>query len=413
MKVPLLVAAALLLAGCFGAGDAPDDAQPVDKQDANVSPTMDKPDGRDGGFAAFNETNRTEDGQFGLDHDHDYWQGRERVVLVDQDAGLWLCCHTTKPVARTRILIPGGALVYEGTGSVDVTLSKPERRACGTAYDDQGRICSDRAAPRAPDPTGKPAGVHLFVRDAVSKAFRDVGEVTWDVPMSIPVDDPKQTDMPHAGRSLWEFEVSSPDSRDDTLHFHFHAEAVRAPDVDIPKWPGHPDFYAASPVRMVLQGTGKTKENGVLGAVDPTGYQAGEVVPDKLISYGTRTLHVFVNITDVKNDNPALKASGWLLRWHNASGVTDTVGGPPNHTGDMKEHHWVLPVDDGAMDSPYAEASRWAFGLMGDFEVADPTNTYAYLLGCTGCALYEVSYSITVLATTEELPAEAYDVKPA
>ena len=402
----LLLVAALLAAGCVG-GD-PDGGEPLAQENA-TAPPAERPDGREGGFAAFNETNRTEAGFGGQEHDHDLWAGRERVVLLDGDYGLRGCCYTTKPMAVGSILLPESSLVHEGAAAVEVTLSKPERRGCTIAYDAEGRMCTDRGVPRVADPSGAPV-VHLWVRDAASKAFRDAGAVTWGAVMVLPIAEPRQTDMPHASRSLWEFEVRSDDAKDDTLHFHAHVEVVRAPGVDVPKWPGHPDFYADAPVRTVLQATGVTRETGPMAAADPAGYEIQPVPADRLVSFGTRTLHVFVNITDVKTENPALQPSEWRLLWNNASGVLRDVGGEA-HGGAVREHHWVLPVDDGGMDSPYADASRWTFGLRGLFALGTPDYT---LMTCSGaCAMYEASYAITVLATTEELPPEAYDVDAA
>lgn len=404
---PLLLATALLAAGCVGGDDPQDDPSALAADPGNATPP-ERPDGRDGGFAAFNETNRTEAGAGGLEHAHDYWAGRERVLLLDADYGLTSCCYAAKPMAYARLRLPESSLVYEGASAVEVTLSKPERRACSIVYDAQGRMCTDRAVPRVADPAGAPAA-RLWVRDAASKDFRDAGAVTWDAAMVLPVASAKQTDMPHAARSLWEFEVRTEDPKDDTLHVHARIEAVRAAGVEVPKWPGHPDFYAESPVRTVLQASAVTKESGPLVVVDPAGYSVQRVPADKLVSYGTRTLHVFVNITDFKSQNPALQPSGWILVWSNASGVLRAVGGE-GHGGDVTQHHWVLPVDDDGMDSPYADASRWTFSVQGQFALGTPERD---VVTCTGlCSMYEAAYTIAVLATNEALPPESYSVEP-
>lgn len=409
MKGGVTLVLALLLAGCFGA-----DEEPVTSA-TTTSPTTEgprdqPPDGREGRIAAFNETNRTENGTAGLDHTHDYWAGRERVTLMEGRVGMRAATMTR--VSTARLTMPAEALVYEGTGQVEVTLSAPERRACTNVYDAKGWVCSDRAA-GAPDVTGGPVNVHLLVRDAASTEWVDAGVVAWGKPIVIPITDPKQTDMPHATSTLWGFVARAEDATLDTLTFHAKVDAVRSTLPDIPEWPGHPDFYADSPTRVVLQTSAKTKESGPLLLVDPASSQLSLIPPEKLISYGTRTLHVFVNITEFKSDNPALHPTSWVLAWSNSSerlrGTSDE-----NHTGAVKEHLFVLPVNDDGMDSPYASASRWRFGLYGEFELGAKTpNGYVGVLGCTGlCSVYEVSYDITILASSVALPPEAYAVRP-
>jgi hypothetical protein len=68
----------------------------------------------------------------------------------------------------------------------------------------------------------------------------------------------------------------------------------------------------------------------------------------------------------------------------------------------VREFHWVLPVDDGGMDSPYSDSSRWHFMLGGSFTTP--------LLACYAeCANWAAKYDIVVHASSIELEAEAYD----
>lgn len=408
MRLHLVLVAALVLGGCVAKDPPPSPAEELDPGSGNAT-APERPDGREGGFAAFNETNATEAGAGGLDHMHDYWQGRERVTLFDGVAALTACCYTTTPMAYANLRTLPLALVYEGAGEVQVTLSDPQRRACSNLYVNGVRQCSDATGEGVADPTGAP-GVRLFVRDASKTEFEDAGEVAWGTPIAVPITQATQTDMPHAVSTLWGFSVRSSDPRDDTLRFQVRIEALRAPEASIPSWPGHPEFYAEASERVVLDAAATTKENGPLTVVDPAGSQTPYVPPTKLVSYGTKTLYVFVNVTDVRSENPAMQPSNWALAWRNATGAARAVSGP-GHEGAVLQHVWTLPVDDAGMDSPYATASRWGFLVYGDFEVgADTPEGRRGIFGCGACAVYEIAYDIRVVASSVALPEDQYDV---
>ena len=121
-----LVALILLsasFAGCLGNDDAPVDAAATDDDALNTAP----PEGR-GSLVAFVETNTTEAGAGGLDHHHDYWNGRDRVIIFETPAKM-------KPIAFTRDAAnyqavaqfepPIGATVYESTQTIEFTLTEP------------------------------------------------------------------------------------------------------------------------------------------------------------------------------------------------------------------------------------------------------------------------------------------------
>ena len=236
----------------------------------------------------------------------------------------------------------------------------------------------------------------MCIRD---RNWIDVGEMQWGTPLTIKITDPIQTDMPHATSSSWAFQILSPHKEDATLVFTASATIVRG-EGEIPLWPGHPNFYADTCCRTVIETTAQ--------ACDTAGCQLasnpGQVKPDRLVSYGTRTLHVWINITSVTAD-PVLAPDVWFL-WHfNASGrdnITD-VFDKEGHGFAVREHYWVIPVDDSGMDSPYADGSKWRFALGGAF--------YKEGISCYGgCANWVADYTIKVIATNEELPLEAYDM---
>ena len=399
--------AASTLAGCFGADDATtSDAALTDAEGADGSEVSRAaaPDNRTGALVAFEETNATEEGAGGLDHRHDDWAGRERITILERSVNLQ--ARTTndgRAWAEAPIPLGIGPRVFEGTRAVELTFSDPQRRACQPLlYSDDERVCSDGVGGAAPDPTGGPTGITLFFRDAIASEWIDAGEVSWTDPMVISITDPRQTDMPHSAASLWAFRLYSSDASLDTLKLSLRIDIVRG-EGDIPLWPGHPDFYVDGDSRVVLQGSATRTMGDPADALSTTSAPTQALAPEKLISYGTRALHVFVNITRVASPNPAATPTAWTLEWHNASGYwLNSNATDPAHAGDVLEHVFVIPVDDNAMDSPYASASRWSFRLGAQFAVRQEGVT---TFTCTGmCAAYEVDYDLVVIATSQPPP---------
>lgn len=407
---PLLLALTLFapaLAGCIGGGDDDGsiDSATTEQGGANTS----SPTGR-GSIVAFEETNKTEEGAGGVDHHHDYWEGRDRVVIFEQNEKMHpMAARNTASYEAVATFRPvPGAMIYEATERVEFTITNPERHVCeGEDTFDGDYICTDNffGLPNAPDPAGGPAGLTLRYKHASTATWVDVGDIAWDTPVVIKITNPVQTDMPHATSSLWEFQVASPNKHDTTLTFTAKAEIVRGAD-DIPLWPGHPDFYAEGPHRVVLRGSGLVAgDPGLYGhgaALVPA--EAGPVAPERLISYGTRTLYVWLNITDVQAANPATAPNNWFLFHANSSGVDnitdafDTEG----HAFDKREFSWTLPVNDAGMDSPYSDESRWRFMLGGSL-----TTT---LVACyADCANWAATYDLVIHASSEALPFDAYD----
>lgn len=229
-------------------------------------------------------------------------------------------------------------------------------------------------------------------------------------PLVIQVSDAAHTDMPHATWSLWMFRFEMRDSFFGPLTFAVTVDILRG-DGDVPLWPGHPAFYTDTHARTVLDADASAYEQGVAGDVAPVqaAEAGGPVAPERVISYGTRTLHVFVNITRFDVTNPLDEPTNFWLRFHNASGIWNSTDlfDVANHSADVQEHKWTLPVDDNGMDSPYADGSRWQFELGAAFTQGAPG---VFQVTCyRGCATWSADYHITLIATDEVLPSDAYD----
>lgn len=403
MAVALIVP---LLAGCFGGDDSQvDDAGTIaDSTESNVS-RAERPDGREGGFAGFEETNATEEGVGGLDHRHDMWDGRDRITLLEADVKMAARYGMDGSAwSEARAPLAEDTLVYEGTGHVEIVLTNPQRRVCEPVVSSGGDlVCTDfGTGTRVPDPEGGPAGLHIQLKHAAAADWIDLGEAPWGAPLTFAIADATWTDMPHTGTTLWTFRAISDDPALSTLTFDLKIDIVRA-EGEIPLWPGHPEFYQDTHERRVVEGSFTRSESPTAAAsgADPDDDQA---VPDKLVSYGTRTLHVWANITSTTSA-PGTAPTAWVIQFHNASGVwryTDETDA--NHTGDVTQHEWTLEVTDDGMDSPYAEVSRWGFRLRGYFEAEAGEAS----LSCSGgaCASYEVAYDLVVVAT--DVPLDDY-----
>lgn len=386
---------AMGLAGCIGAKD--DKGANVKLGNVtNDAVFVKPPDGRGGQITAFEETNRTEASGIGaMAHTHDYWNGRTRVTLFDVQTFMAPNSGGANPSTVT-LYVPKGGLVFEGTNSVEFTISDPQRHACeGRIQFNNHFVCTDDNADlapyppvSAPDPTGGPAGLKLRYMHASTSTWIDAGELKWGAPTIIKITDAKQTDMPHSTTSLWQFQVVSPNGYDSTLEFHVKADIVRDPSVPIALWPAHPLFYTNdSHVRQVYDGEA-TYANGyvsTLAGLQKTDAANGPVTPKRLITFGTRSVYVWANTTSVDAPNPATAPTSWYLLHTNATGrqnITDS--GNASASSDGKNFFWILPVTPDDMDSPYQESSRWQFALAGE------------LANCINCADYTVKYHLTV-----------------
>ncbi|HLE97537.1 MAG TPA: hypothetical protein VI997_09225 [Candidatus Thermoplasmatota archaeon] len=383
--------ASFLISGCLDS--APVESAVAEDSDGVPEVPAALPDEREGEFVAFQETNATEPGVGGLDHHHDYWLGRDRVELV-QDRFPFNPYGTTPYRGLT---LPAGALVFEGTATVEVVIRDPQRHACFPAAWSNGKptYCTDAVAPGAPDPS--PPGVTLEYIHAATTEWIDAGPLVWGEPLVIPVE-PKETDMPHAVGSLWRFRVRTSEAPTSATS-SFEATVTIVRGAEIAQWPGHPAFYTDSHVRRVLDGVGRTKEPGVAAWYTGTDsdWNYTDPTPDKLISYGTRALRVTIDVT--KNERPpGMHTTAWWLGVQNATGrwIEAAPLEPPKDPDAPGAMTFVVAVDDGGMDSPYATRSRWQFELWpSDDPPADGVPAwYTY-----GYVPFDVQYRIVVDAS--------------
>lgn len=372
MRAPLalLVAALVPLAGCFGGepvGTAQTDAPPANDTNA----TFANPEGREQPVA-FQETNRTEAGAGGVEHKHDYWEGRESVVVAQGEHvfaafPLFPDGEGSDPKNVAYVKLPEPNLVFEGTAQVEVLVAAPE-------------VTSGVASP-------SPVGMTLSYRTAADAEYRDLGAITFGTPLVIPVE-PRETDMPHSKASLWSFRVAT--ERPDYSTIDVTVTIKRGATIE--DWPGHPDFYADRTQRVVLDKEVTTVVHGT-AKVTLYGRATTWAHPDFLLSDGTGSFDVFVNVTSV-NTNGGLDPTRFTLQYHNAT-VLDTETDGLRTTFDVGDVegglHFFQNMTEHGMDGPYQGTSRWGFRLMPDYSQNGK-------IGCAECFDLEVTYHIKVVA---------------
>lgn len=365
----LVLALALAFAGCFGKSkDTP--AASLDKAGAKNDTSFALPDDR-GVSAAANETNVTEKGAGGVQHTHDYWRGRTSVVVFQGDVGpeifpMFPEGQGSTPKGVSYVTLPNTTLVYEGTVKVSLVVKAPELR--NTA-----------------EPT--PPGLSFSYRTAADTAWRSGGAITYDKPIDIAVK-PTETDMPHSVQSLWNFRLLF--DRPSLLGESFNVTVTATRGGEIVNWPGHPDFYPDNRTERVV--FDKDVHTHVYGFPQDGFYEGTEawVAPQKLISYGTGVLDVYVNVSGFSS-MPPIPATLYELYVHNATQlgvgccdgdyVQDVEG-----KNDLKTYHFRVNVTPEGMDGPYQPSSRWGFHL------AAVTGAFS------DSTTYDIDYHMTIIA---------------
>ena len=414
----VLVVLGAALGGCLG-GDAPpaDDlsAQGNDTTegvlDANDSTAA--PDGR-GDIAAFKETNKTETGMGGMMHAHDYWQGRERVTLLERD--MWFVPLPVQPCRADGQCYPPGTsiadidlpepmLVYEGTDHLEVKFSNL-------------RVVPVDAA--VPNPAVTMAFDYLTAADDANEFRTGVEGAKADEVYEVPVA-PLEADMPHQVKSLWLFRIYTKDMTSGadsatsvSVYFNFTVTAVKGREVV--DWPPHPDLYANSPVRTIADGSYATQAKG-WADYWVSGADANWVYPERVVSYGTERLEVTITKKAFQSSVP-VEPDFFYLEYRNASYLSKLGNGDlsgerlVDPSTDGTTYQFTIPVDEYGMDTPYGQSSRWAFRFMARYGDADGSRcpgSQSIMQGCQWFP-YALDYDMKIVAHGHSTAAGTKDV---
>ena len=380
-----LVAAIVLttgLAGCIGGNDD----EPIETENTNQTQGLPDnatvaPDGR-GDISAFKETNKTETGMGGQMHAHDYWQGKERLDSVAWiDGGLIPFPVTPCKKSDGSCTAGGSGETYPpGTAIADFDLAAPPEM--GMIYEGTQKVevklvkLNSLADDTPPNPAGKVYFDYLAANDEPGQ-FRKGGELTLDQPFVIDIE-PTDADMPHQTKSLWIFRIYS-NTEMVTFGFNITISLVRG--YDVVNWPPHPDLYADRPTRVVYEGP---QDIGSKGSIDSLlyGSDAGWLHPEKVISWGTDRVEVTITNVQFTPDTPvAPPPKGFVFEYHNASKPPLLGNGEQgvrmeDPTSDGTTYRFVIDLTEDrgdAMDTPYAQYSRWGFRLVPYWEQATGT----------------------------------------
>ena len=325
-----------------------------------------------------------------MPHLHDYWLGKERVTVMDEDVEVDQFRALQMTFINTFFLgtpgvggaffgLPEGGLVYEGTGKMEIVASWT-------------------------DPTVTGAG--LRYRTPASESFSEVLPLTQGQPLTIDIT-PEMTDMPHDKESRWLF-VLVPASTGQAIvgNVHFKIDIVRMRDITL--FPGHPELFGGAHTLTLFEGAAKSSQQNwatmIAGAATQNQAESG-VRSAKVVPMETMSMTANVTVTSATTNIGEVSNVSFLYKAAGSFGYTraQMLSGDPA-TG-VYQFGW--PVEMSQTDSPYAKLSQWAFDMRVQ---TDPAG-----MGweTQGLADAQIDYELTVVAYDSLLdgiePAEEDD----
>ena len=379
LSVALLAATGL--AGCMDSGgDAPMDADPA-AANATAETNVTVDDG----------TEEMPKELGAMPHAHDYWTGKERITLLDQDVqvdpfsavffSFFNVVGTRTPaVGGAFVQLPDGAIVYEGTGKLEFTASWS-------------------------DPTV--TGMTLRYRSAASTEFSEPVALANGEALAIDVT-PEMSDMPHEKTSRWSFLLTPGATQTMVGAFHAKVDIVKMHDIE--SFPGHPELFNGAHTLTLYEGPAQSSQSSfpsrIVGGVT-TGFSAEPegVRPTAVVPMETMSMTANVTITSATASVGKVTGAMFIVKPANSNGfyrATMLSGNP-----DTGEYQFAWLVDMEQTDSPYAKTSQWAFDLRVQ---TDPTGTGGQ---CGGCSDAQVEYNLVAVAYDAPVEgAEALDGGP-
>lgn len=337
-KLRTLPLAALLLsaafAGCLGGDEAP--APAADEVATNDTlPEAPVDDGT--------EEMETDLGH--MPHLHDYWQGKERMNIMDADVQVdqfdaiaftfFNTFRGTPGVGGTLFRLPEGSLVFEGTGKMEIVPSWSDATVTGAA---------------------------LRYRSPASESFSEPLPLVQGQPLVIDIT-PEMTDMPHDKESRWIFLLVPAQAGQAIVgKVHMRIDIVRVRDIAL--FPGHPELFHGEHTLTLFEGVASSSSQNfatrIAGfATDnemESGVRSSKVVPMETL---TMTANVTItsstsNVGEVSNVTFLYKPAGsWRHRAAQVLAADATTGA----------YQFAWPVEMSETDSPYAKTSQWTFDL--------------------------------------------------
>lgn len=323
-----LVLASLVLAGCAKGSPAPEPEAPT------VILVTDQND----------VESLSNDSFMMAAHQHDYWNGNDRLPVLDETIEPGGCCMTIGSAGLDLVFAPeDGAVVPHGTAKVEVVATFDEA------------ALAHYAAPE------------LWVQTAADHEPVLVGPLEDGVPVVVEAEE-GQLDLPHQSLSAWRFMVHlAPGSSqyvtawDGTLRVV--AEAIRGRE--IPIYPPHPDLWNGAEVLELFA----EEQTPMLwrGVVDESerGYSCMMGCWPKIHRPVNGTIVPFdAAMIEVVLDARPTTGFDFGLKYHGADTRTFTDLTPTAVDGTKRTYQ--IPVTPATGDSPYAVQSVWGFAIFGE-----------------------------------------------
>ncbi len=381
----------LLLAGCLGSSTDGPDLSPQTATEETDGPEDARPEDQASGNASY-----LQNSDYRQAHIHNYWQGADRKVLMDEvlstdtegNLATTVFSPLTEGQARTSVgtlpfTLPNGSIVPEGAGQLIVQVD-------ATSSLDNGQLllehkAADRATYQETDPQG--------------------AQAEWVLELS-----PEMADLPHAKSTRWGFrlEASGPGAvLDGDVAITITAVKV----FDLTAWPSHADFWSNGEIDELDLGTVSGSYDYLSQHLVPTPDQPFvEIVPPDGNLVPPETTALVVNLTyDRDETDPKNMVNGPVILIVK-DGATSR-GYKVMHGNAIADRpgfiSYALPVTGATQDSPYANQSGWRFELHAPMGYHDEDRTIDIGGGDFGKGTFEAN-----MVAYRVLPAWLADIMP-
>ncbi|MFA5862672.1 MAG: hypothetical protein WDA16_13355 [Candidatus Thermoplasmatota archaeon] len=310
-------------------------------------------------------------------HMHDYWQGRERVTLMETDLQVDVptammftffdLSRGTAGVGGVSVNLPDEQIVFEGTGKMEFTATWT-------------------------DPTI--TGMGLTYKTAASPSYGAPKDITSGTPAVIVVA-PDMTDMPHSKTSRWGF-LLAPDKAGEVIYgkIHVKVDIVRMRDITL--FPGHPELFHGLHTLELWKGSASSSQTTFVtqGANAITKSPGQDDTLQSKVVVPMETLNMTANLTvkTVNSDVGKMTNLTFLVKAANTNRYLAAKLIGVDAATNTYRYAWM--VDMRMTDSPYAKESSWRFDVQVDTDPSQGT----FNSQCGGCSNAKIDYDLEVIA---------------
>ncbi|MDX1611559.1 MAG: hypothetical protein R3185_04260 [Candidatus Thermoplasmatota archaeon] len=365
-SLALLLALAMVTAGCIGGSDDADEAaEPTNVEDGDQGNRSAQATTANNSSA--NATYlKNED--YSEAHIHDYWNGAEERVLMDEVLAtntfqstfvtlFWpfIGEGTRTSVGTVWFTLPNNTFVPEGTGELVVEVD-------ATSALESGQLVLAHKA----------ANTNEYVELDAQGA-----QASWTIPL-----EPEMADLPHAKSTRWGWRLDA-QGNGAILDGEFSVTITAKKLYDLTAWPAHEDPWQGGAIdRLSLANL-----DGTFDVTDPTPWfnpladEAPDVTlpPGTIVPPETRLLLVkFWYAMDGNAKNNANADVTLRVKEGSTSGFyrgmwSEEIQDEPGFK------MFAIPASSENWDSPYADESGWAFQITAPTGLRDPQTGESWL----------------------------------